>query len=244
MAKYRPEKQGQQSPSTSAGPSHSSQRRAGEPSWHPVWRGLVTLLVVLHLTAVFSAPWALSTQPALPPGYVPPPSQESPLPPPDSPMWQEPRLPRLLHGFFRHYLNLLYLNHGYEFFAPDPNGSHLIRYQVYDSGGAEIASGEFPSLEEQWPRLLYHRHMMLAAQTGDLGEESGRHFARHLLHLHGGHTCQLQWVIHKLLSPDEVRQGTPLDDPSTFEVLARIEETVNVEPSANEQAVRIPGAGR
>ena len=141
---------------------------------------------------------------------------------------------------------MAYLNHGYQFFAPDPAGSNLIRYQVFDSGGAEIAAGQFPNLDEQWPRLLYHRHMMLAAQTGDMGEESGRRYARHLIQLYGGQSSRVEWILHKLLSPQQVIDETPLDADSTYVVLAEVRQTANSDsnPSVGELPVAIPGAGR
>jgi hypothetical protein len=226
--------------STSPPPKKVAGKPAGEVSWHPAWRGLVSVLIVLHIVAVFCAPWDLSVDRALPPGYVPPTDNLGRQIPPalDSNVWQEPIIPRTLRGrFFRNYLNLLYLNHGYEFFAPDPNGSHLIRYQIRDSGGQEIATGEFPDLDNQWPRLLYHRHMMLAAQTGDMGEASGRHYAQHLLAKYGGQTISTQLVFHRLLSPQEVLAGTPIDAPNTYQVLANIQETARPKP---EQPIALP----
>lgn len=213
---------------------------ANEIGWHPFWRWLVSVLVVLHVVAVFCAPWDLSTNRALPPGFIPPTDNMGRQIPPamDANVWQEPIIPRALRGrFFRHYLNLFYLNHGYEFFAPDPNGSHIIRYQVRDSGGREIASGEFPDLKTQWPRLFYHRHMMLAAQTGGMGEASGRHYAQHLLNRYGGQTITTQLVFHRLLSPQEVIAGAKLDAPNTYQTLATIQETARPKP---EQPIALP----
>lgn len=212
-------------------------RPAGEIGWHPVWRWLVSLLIVLHLLAVFCAPWDLSTSAALPPGFIPPIDNLGRQLPPPVGVLQEPIVPRSLHGFFSHYLNLLYLNHGYEFFAPDPNGSHVIRYQIRDSGGREVAGGQFPDLKAQWPRLLYHRHMMLAAQTGDMGEESGRLYAQHLLAVNGGQSIRMEWIIHKLLPPQDVKNGKQLDAPETYQVLANIQEVVK--PKA-EQPIALP----
>jgi len=248
MAKNRPENQ-KQADTAPAKPKKLAQRTTTGLPWHPFWRCLASLLLVLHLTAVFVAPWSLSTEPALPPGYVGPLDSEGnsqPLPPPDSTVWQQPVVPRGLHRFFTPYLNLAYLNHGYQFFAPDPAGSNLIRYQVWDSGGTEIASGEFPNLDQQWPRLFYHRHMMLAAQTGSMGEESGRYYAKHLIRKHGGHTARVEWIFHKLLSPKQVLDETPLDAESTFVVLAEIRETADsvIGPTSEELPVSIPGAGR
>lgn len=235
MAGKEPSRTEPQRPAqTAATPSKKpAPRAAGEIGWNPFWRWLVSLLIVLHIGAVFSAPWDLSTNRALPPGYIPPTDNMGRQIPPalDANVWQEPVIPRTLRGwFFRHYLNLFYLNHGYEFFAPDPNGSHLIRYQIRDSGGREIANGQFPDLKQQWPRLLYHRHMMLAAQTGDMGEASGRHYAQHLLNRYGGHTITTQLVFHRLLSPQEVIAGTELDAPNTYQVLANIQETARPKP--------------
>ena len=100
-------------------------KRPADLPWHPFWRWLVSLLLVLHLTAVFCAPWDLMTDPALPPGFVPPVDsmgRQRPLPPPNSKLWQKPVITRGLHSFFHDYLNLLYLNHGYEFSLPTPQG--------------------------------------------------------------------------------------------------------------------------
>ncbi len=236
-------------PAALAKPKKAASRTASGLPWHPAWRWLVSLLLVFHLTAIFAAPWDLSTEAALPPGYVAPTDAQGkplPLPPRDSTVWQSPIVPRALHRFFKHYLNLAYLNHGYQFFAPDPAGSNLIRYQVWDSGGAEIAAGEFPNLDQQWPRLLYHRHMMLAAQTGDMGEQSGRLYAKHLIRRHSGQTARLEWILHNLLSPKQVLDGTPLDADSTFVVLAEIRESAGAasSPVAEELPIAIPGAGQ
>lgn len=240
MAKVEPSRPESQRPMPPGQqpPRKPAPRPAGDVGWHPVWRWLASLLIVLHLLAVFCAPWDLSTQAALPPGYVPRTDNLGRPLPPDSSVLQEPVVTRALREkFFRHYLNLFYLNHGYEFFAPDPNGSHLIRYQIRDSGGREIAGGQFPDLNNQWPRLLYHRHMMLAAQTGDMGEESGRHYAQHLLAANGGHSIRLEWIIHKLLSPNDVKNGVALDASQTYQVLANIQEVAR--PKA-EQPVALP----
>jgi hypothetical protein len=243
MAKFEPTRNDPQKPV--ATPQAQSVRKptpkpVGDIGWNPAVRWCVSLLVVLHIMAVFSAPWDLGTAPALPPGFVPPTDNLGRQTPPalDSPVWQQPIIPRALHEkFFRHYLNLLYLNHGYEFFAPDPNGANVIRYQIRDSGGREIAGGQFPDLSKQWPRLLYHRHMMLAAQTMDMGEESGRHYAQHLLNVNGGQSIRTELIFHRLLSPQEVLSGVKLDDPKTYQVLASIQEVAKPKP---EKPVALP----
>ncbi len=212
-------------------PSRTQSPKPARPSsadpqlpWRPATRVLVSLLVAIHLLAVFVAPWNLSTRAALPPGYTPGTDSSGrplPPPPPDEPPWQQPRLIRALAGIFRHYQNLAYLNHGYEFFAPDPAGTHLIRYRVSRPDG-KVIEGHFPDLKSQWPRLFYHRHMMLAEQTAGMGEASGNHYAEHLARVHGG-KAHLEWVVHLLLSPKQVRDGKELDAPDTYRVLATVD---------------------
>jgi len=249
MSKNRPERENAPAPSAAETAQQKKKTKGdkGPIPWHPFWRLLISLLVVAHVLAVAVAPWSLSTDPALPPGYIPQRDAQGreTLPGPDSTDWQQPILQRTLWETFTPYLNLLYLNHGYEFFAPDPNGSHLFRYRIFDSGGTQIAEGEFPNLQQQWPRLYYHRHMMLAAQVSFLGEPAARNYGRHLLKVHGGHTCRLQWVFHSLLTPKQVADGVPLDDPSTYHVLEDLQVTATASNSSgSERPVSIPGAGR
>jgi hypothetical protein len=226
MAKKRQETSSDETlplkPATKKKPA--TRRAAGDLPWHAVWRCVVSLLVVLHLTAVFSAPWDLATFDALPPGYVPPTDamgRPQPAPSPNSVLWQKPVVTRGLHRFFHHYLNLLYLNHGYEFFAPDPAGTHVIDFQVTPADG-EVVKGRLPSLQQQWPRLLYHRHMMLAEQTQLMGPQSGQHYADHLATLYGG-PSSMQLKMHLLLPPHRVADDTPLDAPSTFQTVGMAE---------------------
>lgn len=199
-------------------------RPSGEVPWHPFWRWLVSLLVVMHLLAVFSAPWALSTADALPPGFeAADPAQ--PLPPPNSIVWQKPIVARGLHGFFNHYLNLLYLNHGYEFFAPDPAGTHVIDFEVTKADGTKV-SGRIPSHELHWPRLLYHRHMMLSEQSlmPQMMQRSPQEYADHVATVYGG-ASQLAAKVHMLLPPHRVADDTPLDAPSTYRLIGQVQGT-------------------
>ncbi|MEM8946356.1 MAG: hypothetical protein AAGD11_14385 [Planctomycetota bacterium] len=197
-------------------------RAAGDLPWHPVWRWLASGAILVHLLAVVSAPWGLSTGPALPPGFdaLQPPQ---PLPPMDSPVWQRPIVVQNLHWFFHDYLNLLYLNHGYEFFAPDPAGTHVIDYQVTRAAG-EPVTGRLPSHDQHWPRLLYHRHMMLSEQSTmpQLAQKSPQHYADHLATIHNG-ISRLELKFHNLLPPRRVADDTPLDAPSTFQLIGTIE---------------------
>ncbi len=238
MSKKRPEFQSSKSSESSKyqKPPQSTNQPTPAVPWNPMLRGLISIAVALHLLAVAAAPWDLSTEPALPPGYVPSASANGrpQLPPIGDPVWQQPVVPRKLRQFFHHYLNLTYLNHGYQFFAPDPAGTHLIDYQVTQADGT-VVRGRFPDLQEQWPRLLYHRHMMLAEQTELMGSESGQQYADFLARRHQGR-CRLQWLIHLLLSPAEVKAGTPLTDPRTYRGLATVDSQISGEPR-----IEIPG---
>jgi hypothetical protein len=56
----------------------------------------------------------------------------------------------------------MYLDHGYFFFAPNPGPSFLVKYKVEFADGRDPVEGVFPNLEEQTPRLLYHRYFMVS----------------------------------------------------------------------------------
>lgn len=56
---------------------------------------------------------------------------------------------------------LLYLSHGYRFFAPDPGPSHLLVYRLHYSDG-EMRERRFPDAAKLSPRLRYHRWFMLS----------------------------------------------------------------------------------
>lgn len=105
------------------------------------WRWLISGLLLLHLTAVFIAPFTFAS--ASEPG------NSSPLA-----AW--------VMETMRPYIDAAFLNHGYFFFAPNPGASHLVRYEAEFDDGRETIEGRFPDLRQQWPRLLYHRHFMLS----------------------------------------------------------------------------------
>jgi hypothetical protein len=107
----------------------------------PAWiRAVVSLLIVGHLAAVAVAPMAFISR---------------------SGITASPLMERVA-GFFRPYINAMYLNHGYAFFAPDPGPNHLIDYTVEFDDGRPAVKGRFPDLKSERPRLLYHRHFMLS----------------------------------------------------------------------------------
>jgi hypothetical protein len=108
----------------------------------PAWRWIVTPLLIFHLAAVFAPPFALLCS-----------SQESVSP-----------VAAAIAGPLQPYIDFAYLNHGYQFFAPNPGPSHLVRWRLeFDDDRAPIEQ-IFPDTTRHWPRLLYHRHFMLAEQ--------------------------------------------------------------------------------
>lgn len=133
------------------------------------------------------------------------------------------------------YLDALYLNHGHSFFAPDIGPGHVIRYELLDQSGRPIEQGELPNRKTDWPRLFYHRHMMLADQSEmpvenkQLVEQWQRKYlqayGQHLLTVNeNAQSVHLQRIAHWPLPRNLAAQGIKLTDPKGYEVL--IEETV------------------
>lgn len=192
--------------------SQSLRRAPGERIRHlsaPL-RFFLSLLIVWHVSAVFLAPLS-----------VPPSSQ---------------LVVDVAQGsFMQKYLDALFINHGYSFFAPDPGPGHLMRYEVYDDRGGVIRKGQFPDLKEEWPRLLYHRYFMLAEQAElpvpdeKLRDEWLRKYmaayARQLLREYDGQSARVQLVIHYPLYRDDALNGMHLDDPRTYETKLEVTQT-------------------
>ena len=121
-----------------APPSDSNTPQAS--GLQPWAKSLVSLLLMLHIAAVAIGPMAFISRSGV---------GASPL--------MEP-----VARFFRPYINAMYLNHGYAFFAPDPGPNHLVDYTVEFADGRPAVTGRFPELKTERPRLLYHRHFMLS----------------------------------------------------------------------------------
>jgi hypothetical protein len=159
------------------------------------WQILASVLILLHVVAVWVAPFSATMPP-------------SPL-------------AVTLRSVFRSYEDAAFLNHGYKFFAPDPGPTHLVRYEIELSDGTQ-KSGVFPNLKEQWPRLLYHRHMMLSErlqgppQMTPLIQEYSKSYARHLLKEHDAESVTLYLVTHLLPELEQVQRGMKLDNPSLY----------------------------
>ncbi len=162
-------------------------------------RVLVSVLVSLHIVAVFLGPFA--------------------MPP------QTSELAATLADVYRPYVDGLSLANGYRFFAPEPGPSHLVRYELtFDDGSTE--PGEFPNRDSNWPRLLYHRYFMMSEFLNTLSNPDApserrdryvRSYARHLLAEHGAKSVKLTLVRHWVPRMDEVRQGRKLTDKVLYE---------------------------
>jgi hypothetical protein len=152
---------------------------------------------------------------------------------------------------FRPYLNLLYLNHGYSFFAPEPGPSYVMEFEVERKNGEKV-TGRLPDLAEHWPRLLYHRYFMLATQNPGLmadAEASGKArpestntlahaIAEHLNRIHGGRQTTLRLFVHRLLWPEEVLSGKSPEARDTYALVGEI----RFPPSTQDRPLR-PGDG-
>lgn len=120
-------------------------------------RLILSLLVLIHVAAVFAPPMAFQSR---------------------GPRGLSPSVSKLLAPLAA-YGQFLYLDRGYAFFAPDPGPSHLMRVAIggVSEDSVPAASGHsdpgadnilwYPDLNAQWPRLLYHRHFMLAEFLND-----------------------------------------------------------------------------
>jgi hypothetical protein len=120
---------------------------------------------------------------------------------------------------FQPYLQLLYLNNGYHFFAPDPSQSTLLAYAAQRDDGTVIR-GRIPN-REIVPRLLYHRHFMLTEQMNSGPEELGQQwynsYAQHIGRKYGAKQVTLTRQLHFLPTMEMVRSGVPLDAPASYQ---------------------------
>jgi hypothetical protein len=183
------------------------------PAWPPRWRALVSVLLLLHVTAVFTAPFTFATS--------------------SGPGTASPFAVRAMNAL-RAYVDAAYLNHGYFFFAPNPGPSHLLRARLEYEDGRSADEVVFPDRRRQRPRLLYHRYLMLSESlnsryappapppeiVGDPEQmaawrearrqyESLREsYRRHLRTAHGAGRVDLVRVEHREPTPFEF-QGRP-----------------------------------
>jgi hypothetical protein len=199
-----------------------------EPQGHPQvhvsrgWRVVVHIWLAIHLTALIAAPLVFATMGA--------------------------PLPRLLYRLTRPYTDLCFLDHGYAFFAPEVGANHLVEYRAWMPGETEPQIGRFPNLEQEWPRLLYHRHFMLSEHLNrvhapaDLPEEFfpdqqeyrqwqaqramfaslRESYAAHLRQEYQADRVELVRIEHRQPNALEFESGTPLDASQLYRELPDI----------------------
>ena len=155
-------------------------------------RWAVSIWLVFHLSAIIIAPFSVDPSSDLIQGA-----------------W----------GLFQPYLQLLFLNHGYHFFAPEPTESTLLAFEAERPDGT-VVEGRIPNRSIQ-PRLLYHRHFMLTEHLRDAPEELQKEwvesYAEHLCWKYGAARVKLTGQLHNLPSMEMVRDGVRLDDPESYE---------------------------
>jgi hypothetical protein len=120
---------------------------------------------------------------------------------------------------FQPYLEVLYLDHGYRFFAPEPTESTLLAFVAQRDDGA-IVRGRIPD-RATGPRLLYHRYFMLTEHMNDAPEEFRslwhESYAHHLGRQYGATRVTLIQQTHMLPTMERVRGGGHLTDPESYE---------------------------
>jgi len=202
-------------------PQSPSEETATAPkiTWSPGFRGFVSVLLLIHLVALFVGPCAS---------------------PPPSSYWAQGT-----EQFMAPYLHATFLRgHGYRFFAPNPGPSHLVRYELLDEADDEISEGTFPSLDEHWPRLFYHRHFMISESMFNTANVPGEppppeappeahaeyeavaglrdayldSISRYIARQHPeAAKVRIVMVQHAIPMPQDVVNGRPLNDPGLYE---------------------------
>lgn len=185
------------------------------------WRIVVSLLLIVHIVALFVPPFMLQASGS---------GGTSPV-------------GEFVMNTLQPYIDIAYLNHGYAFFAPNPGPSHLVRARMEFDDGREPVEETFPNLDDEWPRLLYHRHFMLSEQLTaqyqppqlppEISEEpelaerwqiarrmyelKWRSFKEHLESKYNAPHVTLTRVQHRMIDVFEVgEQHKRLDAPDTF----------------------------
>ena len=187
-------------------------------------RTVISLLVSGHLLAVVLPPLAFQTR---------------------GPLGTSPSV-AMLFDRFEGYCQFLYLDRGYAFFAPDPGPSHLVQAAITDREGDQVER-MIPSLDDQWPRLLYHRHFMLTEFLEEIYQPPGppqelvegdpaearqwrlarsryehvrKSFVEHLRHEYPQQTVAIRRIEHVLPEVLEF-QASPIEltDPVFYRVL-------------------------
>lgn len=190
---------------TSAADLSRGAEAASESGRGWIWKTLASVWLLYHLCGIVLAP-----------ATVPP----------------SPELFRRMYPVFGPYLQLINLNQGNHFFAPDPTAGTVVSYVVETADGRSLR-GQIPS-RDTFPRLLYHRRFMLTESLAGadyldprVRERLTRAMARELLQRPGGRSVRLSRVTHELAGIEQVRAGISLDAPelTVEEPLGRFEWT-------------------
>ncbi|MEO1615681.1 MAG: hypothetical protein AAFV88_07540 [Planctomycetota bacterium] len=219
-----------------------SSRRANQMKW------CLSILLAYHFLAVLLPPMAFQTS---------------------GPGGRSPLLSLLIQPF-QGYGQFLYLDRGYAFFAPDPGPSHLIQVAVETSDG-KLKESLSPNIDEQWPRLLYHRHFMLAEYLNEVyappgppndlfeadpiaarlwDQQRGRYehvrqsYVDHLSHVHDGQPAVIRRIEHAIpLLSEYLAEPIELNDPRLYFVL--MDQPVisdEIAPAVNSEVIPAPGS--
>jgi hypothetical protein len=117
------------------------------------------------------------------------------------------------------YLQVLYLNHGFHYFAPQPGSSHLVDWEVTRHDGS-TESGRFPNFDIR-PRLMYHRYFMLSEYLGNAESDQQKAianaFAMNLCREYSAGNATLATVRHDLPTMARIRTGGSLTDEDLYE---------------------------
>lgn len=155
-------------------------------------RLILSACIVFHLGAVIIAPLAVG------------PSSE---------------LVHAARSAFAPYIELLYLDHGFHFFAPEPVESTLLSYEAEQPDGA-LVRGRIPDREIH-PRLLYHRYFMLTEHMRDAPEGLRdlwhRSYADQIGRQFGARRVSLTRQTHLLPTRERIKEGGLLSDPESYE---------------------------
>ncbi len=155
-------------------------------------RGIVNLWLIFHLAAIVIAPASVSPSSTL-----------------VNSAWD------LVHP----YLDLLFLNHGHHFFAPEPSESTLLAFEAEREDGS-VVRGRLPD-RAVGPRLLYHRYFMLTEHMSGAPDELRtlwhESYARHIGREFGAKSVRLTQISHLLPTMERIREGGRLDDPESYE---------------------------
>ena len=173
-------------------PAANETEAAPRPPRMRFLRRAVSVWLVFHLAAIVNAP--ASIDPAS--GLV-----------------------RSAWSLFQPYLEVLYLDHGYHFFAPEPVESTLLAFEAQRPDG-QVIRGRIPSRATR-PRLLYHRYFMLTEHMSDAPEEFRdawyESYAQHIGHEFGARRVTLIQQTHNLPTVERIREGGRLTDPESYE---------------------------